>query len=254
MERVQRVDQRPSSRTIRSSATPALGVECLAGRGEDHLAVDASKSRRADGAKQTLTTRAHRDRRRRAAVRAADSRASRTSATLTSDTVWDAARAAAAPGRARRRADRLRAGAVLRALRLEGHAGRDAAAASDPRGPGDLGDGRATASAPKASTCCVEHKAKRVRRRERREGPGRRARGRESAHRRSTSCCAPSGRVANTAGYGLEELGIPVTKAAHRRDQRVPADDLPEHLRLRRRRRARTSSRTPRRTRPGTRR
>jgi pyruvate/2-oxoglutarate dehydrogenase complex dihydrolipoamide dehydrogenase (E3) component len=45
------------------------------------------------------------------------------------------------------------------------------------------------------------------------------------------------GRVANTAGYGLEELGIPLTRA-HDRDERVPADRLPQHLRLRRRRRA----------------
>ena len=34
------------------------------------------------------------------------------------------------------------------------------------------------------------------------------------------------GRVANTAGYGLEELGIPVDAGAHRRDQRIPADAL----------------------------
>ena len=46
------------------------------------------------------------------------------------------------------------------------------------------------------------------------------------------------GRVANTAGYGLEDLGIPVSQCAHRRNQRVPADDLSEHLRLRRCRRA----------------
>ena len=46
------------------------------------------------------------------------------------------------------------------------------------------------------------------------------------------------GRVARTKGYGLEELGIPVTKQQHRRGERASADDLPEHLRLRRRRRA----------------
>ncbi len=44
------------------------------------------------------------------------------------------------------------------------------------------------------------------------------------------------GRVANLKGYGLEELGV--VTGAHRRDQRVPANQLPEHLRRGRRRRA----------------
>ena len=43
------------------------------------------------------------------------------------------------------------------------------------------------------------------------------------------------GRVANLKGYGLEEIGV--GDDAHRRHQRIPADHLPQHLRLRRRRR-----------------
>ncbi len=44
------------------------------------------------------------------------------------------------------------------------------------------------------------------------------------------------GRAANLNGYGLEELGIPV--AQNHRNQRIPANPLPQHLRRRRCRRA----------------
>ena len=54
----------------------------------------------------------------------------------------------------------------------------------------------------------------------------------------STSCCARSGRVANTAGYGLEELGIPLTQARTVETNEYLQTALSEHLRLRRRRRA----------------
>ena len=60
------------------------------------------------------------------------------------------------------------------------------------------------------------------------------------------------GRVANTTGYGLEELGIGTTPAGVIADRRLPADDLSEHPCVRRRRRVRSSSRTRPRTRPGT--
>ncbi len=46
------------------------------------------------------------------------------------------------------------------------------------------------------------------------------------------------GRVANTAGYGLEDTRHPGHENAHRRSQRVHADGLSQHLCLRRRRRA----------------
>ena len=77
---------------------------------------------------------------------------------LTSDNALGAARAAAAPGGARRRADRLRAGAGLRAVRLEGHAGRDAAAPAGARGPRRLGDGRARASSDEGVDVLTGHK------------------------------------------------------------------------------------------------
>ena len=52
-----------------------------------------------------------------------------------------------------------------------------------------------------------------VRGRQRREGAGRRARRAGRARSRSTSCsCAVGPRRATREGYGLEELGIPVTK------------------------------------------
>ena len=77
-----------------------------------------------------------------------------------------------------------------------------------------------------------------VRDRERREGADLRStEGARSALPFDALLCAV-GRVANTKGYGLEELGIGTAEAAHGRDQRVPADPLPEHLRMRRRRRA----------------
>ena len=60
------------------------------------------------------------------------------------------------------------------------------------------------------------------------------------------------GRVANTEGYGLEALGIGTSETASHRHRRVPADQVPQHLRLRRRGWARISSRTWRRTRRGT--
>ena len=69
---------------------------------------------------------------------------------------------------------------------------------------------------------------------------------------RATRSCAPSGRVANMAGYGLEELGIPVTKQKTMEVNEHLADEVSQHLRLRRRGRARTSSRTPPRTWRGT--
>ena len=56
----------------------------------------------------------------------------------------------------------------------------------------------------------------------------------------------------HAAATGSRNSASATTKARTVEVERVPADDLPEHLRLRRRRRAVTSSRTPRRTRPGT--
>jgi phytoene dehydrogenase-like protein len=57
------------------------------------------------------------------------------------------------------------------------------------------------------------------------------------------------GRAANLKGLRPGRTGHP--DRAHRRDQRIPANQLPQHLRRRRCRRARSSSPTPPRTRPG---
>ena len=92
------------------------------------------------------------------------------------------ARAAAAPGGARRRADRLRAGAGVRPPRRRGDAGRDAAANPDARGrrserPGARqlrGRWRACARRSRAESSC---------RRRRRKGPDRRPRRPRGAHR-----------------------------------------------------------------------
>ena len=56
MERVQRVDPRRSSRTIRSSATPKLGVDCIDGDAKivSPWAVEVDSR---DGGTRTLTTR-----------------------------------------------------------------------------------------------------------------------------------------------------------------------------------------------------
>ena len=62
------------------------------------------------------------------------------------------------------------------------------------------------------------------------------------------------GRVANTDGYGLEELGIPGDAGADRGNQRVPADAATPTSTPAATSRVRTSSPTPRRTRRGTRR
>ena len=249
MERVQRV--------IRDDRAARLGRalhrarrRVPAGRGEDRLARGRSRST-ADG-KRTLTTRAHRHRRRRAAVRAADPGPRGRRGCLTSDTLWDLRELPRAPGGARRRPDRLRAGAGLRAPRLAGDAGRDAAAPAGARGPGGLGAGGRSAS---------RRRHRRARRATRRSGArrGRREAARLRARRAASvriafdaAAVRASAASPNTEGYGLEELGIPVTKARTVETNEYLQTLLPEHLRLRRRRRARTSSRTPPRTRPGT--
>ena len=171
---------------------------------------------------------------------------------LTSDTLWDAARAAEAAGRARRRSDRLRAGAGVRAARLAGDADRDARRASWCARTTRCRRYARTALETDGVTVLTGHKALRCERDG--DGEGDRRRGRPAARSASSStrCSAPSGRVARLKGYGLEELGIPAGSARSRptstcrRSTRTstPAATWP----------GRSSSRTRRRTRPGTRR
>ena len=131
---------RRSSRTTRSSATRRSASS--ASQGEAKITSPWTVEV-ADG--RTATRHAHhalhRDRRGRAPVRAADSRASTQVGYLTSDTVWDLRELP-------QRLVVLGGGPIgcelaqcLRALRLAGDAGRDAAAHSDARGSRDLRDG-----------------------------------------------------------------------------------------------------------------
>ena len=120
------------------------------------------------------------------------------------------ARAAAAPRRARRRADRLRAGAGLRPARRAGDADRDGAAAADARGRRGVGAGagrargrRRARARPATRRCAASATARR-----RRSSSSARA-ARELRIEFDELLCAV-GRVARLEGYGLEELGIPV--------------------------------------------
>ena len=148
-----------------------------------------------------------------------------------------AAQAAGAPGGAGRRPDRLRARAGLRALRLAGDAGGDAAAAHDPRGPGSLRRWCSRSFEADGVDVLVGHKAKQVVDGGRREVPRRGGRGRREAHRLRRDPRAPWAAWPTPTGYGLEELGIPVTKGRTVEVNEFLETALPQHLRLRRRRR-----------------
>ena len=238
----------PHGRAARlGRALHALGVECLQGEAQHHLALDGGES---DG-KRTLTTRASSSppARGRSCRR---SRASSSASVLTSDTVWDLRELP-------QRLVVLGGGPIgcelaqcLRAPRLAGDAGRDAAAAPVARGSGGLGDGARAAS--RAEGIDVLHRpqgdAVRV------EGAatsGLRARRPRGAHRVR--------RAPVRAGPRAEHRGLRARGARH-----------PGHARRARWRRTNTcrrsirtstraatspgptSSRTPRRTRRGTRR
>ncbi len=230
---------------------------------EDHLAVDGGGvggtplpcPSPAGGEGVHGTARAddeeHRHRRRRAAVRAADPGPGRRRLPDLGHGV-EPARAAEAAGRARRRADRLRADAGLRAARLAGHAGRDAAAHPDPRGSRGV-DAGAVALRGRGHPRAGRPQGEAVPGRERREGAGRRARRRRCAHsvRRGAGRRRPR----------REHAGLRARGTRHRRDHArarsrptptcrrstptsSPAATSPD----------RSSSRIPPRTRPGMRR
>ncbi len=91
---------------------------------------------------------------------------------------------------------------------------------------------------PKASTCCVGHKASALRDGNGEKKPGRRARRQARSRSRSTSCSCAVGRVRGRRAATGSKSSASRHAAEDRRDQRVPADDLSEHLRVRRRRRA----------------
>ena len=208
MERVQRVI-RDSSRTTRSSATPASASRCVARRRPHRVAVAVDgrgrRQQRADHAQ-------HRHRRRRAALRAADPGLEEIGC-LTSDTLWDlrSCRAGCWCSAAGRSAASWR-----RPSRgwLAGHAGRDGCRADGARGRRTCRELVARAlPGRRHTTCCTGHKAARFAIEERRKAADLRAARAANCASLSTCCCARSAASPNTAGYGLEELGIPVTKA-----------------------------------------
>ncbi len=129
MERVQRVIRAVEPHDSVERYT-ALGVDCIAGASAHHVTVD----RRGDHGDRTARTddAQHRDRRRGTASRAADPRTGRSGLPHLRHGLGSA-RAAATPAGARRRPDRLRAGAGLRSTRRRGDAGRNAAAHPDAR-------------------------------------------------------------------------------------------------------------------------
>ena len=178
----------------------------------------------------------HRHRRRRAPLRAADSRA-RGSEPAHLRQRLEPAHAARAPRGAGRRTHRLRAHAGLRAARLEGDAGGDAAAHPDPRGPGGLragdegvrGGRRRRAGGPQGEAGASSRTA--------RSSSSWRARAPRSASPSTRSWCAV-GRVANTRATAWRN-----SASRPRRQRTVEVNEyletpLSQHLRLRRRGRA----------------
>ena len=234
MERVQRVVRQVEPHDSVERYT-RLGVECLQGSAKitSPWTVEVAL---ADGGTRTLTT--------KSIVIAAGARpfvppipglAEAQSAHLRHRV--GAAHAAAAPRGAGRRPDRLRARAVLRAPRLEGDAGRDAAAASwcaripefsalvdgalprrgHRRAHGPQGEGSA--------------------RRRRREGARGRARRAPRCASPSTRSCAPSGASPTPRATASRSSASRSRSSARSRSNEYLADALSQHLRLRRRRR-----------------
>ena len=221
MERVQRVIRAVEPHDSAERYTQ-LGVECIQGNAK----ITSPWTVEIDG--KPLTTRAIVIAAGARAVGPEDSRDRECAGPHLRERLG-AAQAAGASRGAGRRADRLRARAGVRALRLEGHPGRDAAA--HPRSARTRKSPRwlRRAFARKASMCALAHRAVRVEKDALVcEHAG------ETVSIPFDSLLCALGRVPNTSGYGLEELGIPRDQGAHRRDQRIPADALPEHLRLRR--------------------
>ena len=222
-----------SSRTTRSSATPRWASTCRPARARivDPWHVQITHD---DGGDAGADHAQHRHRHRRAALRAAAAGAGRGRLPDQRHAVGPA-RAAAAAGGAGRRADRLRAGAELRAPGLAGHAGRDGAAHHGARRRGGLGLRAQGACRPMAWRCSPATRRCAARRTATSKFIVVEAGGQEKRIAFDVLLCAV-GRAARLTGFGLEELGIPAQRTV--RDQRVPADHLPQHPGRRRRGRA----------------
>ena len=231
MERVQRVIQDIAPHDSIERYT-GLGVEVIEGTAKivSPWEVDIT---RADGSMQRLST--------RSIVIATGARpfvppipGLAEVGCLTSDTVWNLRELPQAPGRPRRRADRLRTGADLRPPRQPGDAGRNGTAPLAARRSRGFRTGHA-AFHRRRHEACGQPRGAALSCRERREDPDRRTRRPGSAHplRRSAGRRRPRRqsqrlRAGRTRHSGRQDGG----------NQRIPADALPQYLRRRRCRRA----------------
>ena len=226
-----------------------LGVEVI--EGEAKITSPWTVEVRTGAQSRTLTTRSIVIAAGAAAFRAADPR-HRGSRVRDFGDALELACPAQAAGGAGRRPDRLRAGPGFRPLRRAGHAGGDAAPHPGPRGSGDLRDGGAALPRGRRERA-GRSQGQAVRDRQRRESADRRACRRRCPDR--VRRAAGGGRARRqhqrlrTGGAGHRHH-----QAAHGGDQRVSRDHLPEHLRRAATWPGRSSSPTPPRTRPGTRR
>ena len=216
--------------------------------GEDRLAVGSGNhaQRRRHAAPDDAQ---HRHRRRRAPVRAADSghRGGRLSHLRHR---VEPAPAAAAAGGAGRRPDRLRTHPDLCPPRRQGHAGRNGAAHPDARRPGSVRAGDAALSRRRHRRA-GRSPGEAVPDRKRREDPHRRTRRPGRAHRlrRPAGRRRPRGqseglRPGGTGHSGRAAPSKPTNSCKPTSPTSMPPATSP----------GRTSSPTPRRTRPGTRR
>ena len=130
---------------------------------------------------------------------------------VTSDTVWDLRKLPRAAGGAGRRADRLRAGAVLRAPRLAGDAGRDGAAHPDARRSRGLGDGGA-AVARRRHRMLTRPQGDAFEADGGRQGAGRGAATAAKCASRSTCCCARSAACRTPRATGSRSSASALTK------------------------------------------
>jgi pyruvate/2-oxoglutarate dehydrogenase complex dihydrolipoamide dehydrogenase (E3) component/uncharacterized membrane protein YdjX (TVP38/TMEM64 family) len=185
-----------------------LGVECL--QGEAKIVSPWAVEITADGRKQTPDHALHRHRRRRAAVRAADPR-HRAHGCLTSDTIWDLRKLPArlvVLGGGPIGSELAQAFARLGSKVTQVEMLPRILARDDP----EIADMVMKRFAAEGVDVRVGHKAKEFRLEEGRKLLVCEHQGQEVRIEFDEVLCAV-GRVANTAGYGLEELGIPTTKA-----------------------------------------
>ena len=235
MERVQRVVRAVEPHDSVERYT-GLGVECLQGTAK--ITSPWTVEVTLEGGKHARSPRAHRDRRRRAAVRAADpghrarSDCSRRTPSGTCARCrgawwcWAAGRSAGAgAGASRASARRSRRSRCCRA----------SCSREDPE---ILGDGGAALPRRRASTCSSATRRRQFRdRRTAQECSIVRARGRGQARSRSTRSCAPSAASPTPRATGWKSSASRSPRQRTVEMNEFLQTHLSEHLRLRRRRR-----------------